>query len=459
MIRNSIRYIVILATFSVFGILLIQFLFLKKAIDISDNRFQEDINSALYDVASDLIEYNNRVHGSETKIADMSPVEQISCKYYVVNVNHQIDPHLLEHYLITHFRRKHIKIDFEYAIYDCESDKMEHGRLIKADDIYNPFFSYQEEDTLKGCSQEEIAFDTLNNGGKKKGCAQKCNLPKCEKYVYYFGVHFPDRSKFFHSRLKLWYMGTGILLIVLLFFGYALYTIIKQRRLSEVQKNFINNLTHEFKTPIASIGLAAKVISEPSIVNQPGRLSEYARIITEQNKRLLSQVEKVLQMASIEKKRLQLTTETIDLNAFITKTIEDFKNSQNGNAIQIRAHLPQETISIQTDILHFSNLIFNILDNAVKYCDQIPEIDVSLQREAGHLLLSFADNGIGIPKEYRKKVFGRFYRIPTGDIHNVKGFGLGLDYVKKITDRHRWKIRIEDNSPKGTIFILKIPKK
>lgn len=458
MIRNSIRYMVILATVSVLGILLVQFLFLKKAIDISDKRFQEDINSALYKVASELIEYNNRVHGSETKIADMCPVEQLSCNYFVVNVNHKIDAHLLEYYLMTQFRKQQIKFDFEYAIYDCETDRMEHGRLIKSEDIYNPY-SVLRNDTLSGCSQEEIAFDTLRNGGKKVTCSSKCNLPKCEKYMYYFGVHFPERSKFFHSRLKLWYLGTGMLLVVLLFFGYALYIIVKQRRLSEVQKNFINNLTHEFKTPIASIGLAAKVISEPSIVNQPARLSEYARIISEQNKRLLSQVEKLLQMASIEKKRLQLNLEPIELNSFVEKTIAEFKNSQNGDSCKIRLLPSSSQVNIRADVLHFSNLIFNILDNAVKYCEQNPEIDVKLELFSKGIQLSFADNGIGIPTEYRKKVFGRFYRIPTGDIHNVKGFGLGLDYVKKITDRHGWKIRIEDNSPKGTIFILKIPKK
>ncbi|HBL76896.1 MAG: hypothetical protein A2W90_00980 [Bacteroidetes bacterium GWF2_42_66] len=458
MIRNSIRYIVVLATISVLGILLLQFLFLKKAIDINEKKFQEDITTSLYNVARDLIEYNNKVYGQKTKINEMCLVEQISSNYFVVNVNHVIDPELLEYHLVSNFRKNHIKLDFEYAIYDCETDKMANGKLIRAESIFNVSQS-NGADSLDECSQEEIVFNELHNGGRKVAKMKKCELPKCQKYMYYFGVNFPSRSVFFHSRLKPWYFVTSLLLIVLLFFGYSLYTIIKQRRLSEVQKNFINNLTHEFKTPIASISLAAKVLSEPKIIEQPGRLADYARIILEQNKRLSSQVEKVLQMASIEKKRLQLKIDPVELNSFIEKTIGEFKSSQNGNLCNIQFHSGISNAGINADTLHFSNLIFNILDNAVKYCEDSPEIHVRLAGEAKSYTISFADNGIGIPREFRKKIFARFYRIPTGDVHNVKGFGLGLDYVKKIADRHGWKIRIEDNSPKGTIFIVKIPKK
>ena len=432
------------------------FLFLKKAIDINEKRFQEEITTALYNVANDLIEYNNKVYGHNTKITEMCPVEQISSNYFVVNVNHVIDPELLEYHLVNNFKKEHIKLDF--AIYDCETDKMANGKLIKAESIFNMFQS-NGLDTLDECSQEEIVFNKIYNGGKKVAKMKKCNLPKCQKYIYYFGVNFPGRSVFFHSRLKPWYFVTSLLLIVMLFFGYSLYIIIKQRRLSEVQKNFINNLTHEFKTPIASISLAAKVLCDPKIIEQPKRLADYAKIILDQNKRLSSQVEKVLQMASIEKKRLQLNMEPIILVPFIEKTIAEFKSSQNGNLCAINFTTNVSGAEIHTDTLHFSNLIFNILDNAVKYCEDSPVINLGLTEDANSYKISFADNGIGIPKEYRKKIFMRFYRIPTGDVHNVKGFGLGLDYVKKIIERHRWGIRIEDNSPKGTIFIVKIPKK
>jgi two-component system phosphate regulon sensor histidine kinase PhoR len=163
-------------------------------------------------------------------------------------------------------------------------------------------------------------------------------------------------------------------------------------------------------------------------------------------------------MASIEKQRLKLDLSMIELNQFVQKSITDFKTSQNGHQYEINFTSEVDEWRIQADALHFSNVIFNILDNAIKYCDDTPQIDVVLSETKKHIQLKFADNGIGIPKEYRKKIFGRFYRIPTGDIHNVKGFGLGLDYVRKIIERHDWEIEVSDNSPKGSIFTITIPR-
>jgi two-component system phosphate regulon sensor histidine kinase PhoR len=251
---------------------------------------------------------------------------------------------------------------------------------------------------------------------------------------------------------------TGILFFVVIFFGYALYVIIKQQKLSEIQKNFINNLTHEFKTPIASIELAAKVLANPKIIEQPERLTEYVKIIGQQNRRLSAQVEKLLQMATIEKTKLRLNLETTELNSFISEAITEFKNSQNGNAYSINLVSEVENAIILADKLHFSNLIFNILDNAIKYCSVVPDIIIRLQEVKNQYIVSFDDNGIGIPKDYRKKIFNRFYRIPTGNVHDVKGFGLGLDYVQKIVRRHGWRINVIENSRKGSTFIVEIHK-
>jgi two-component system phosphate regulon sensor histidine kinase PhoR len=255
-----------------------------------------------------------------------------------------------------------------------------------------------------------------------------------------------------------WYFTTGILFFVVVFFGYALYVIIKQQRLSEIQKNFINNLTHEFKTPIASIELAAKVLASPKIIEQPERLGEYVKIVGQQNKRLSDHVEKLLQMATIEKTKLQLNREQIELSSFIDSAISEFRNSQNGNTYSVKVVSNIGNAFVKADKLHFSNLIFNILDNAIKYCSVEPDILIRLEETKKHYIISFDDNGIGIPKDYRKKIFNRFYRVPTGNVHNVKGFGLGLDYVHKIVQRHGWRINVSENSRKGSTFILEIQK-
>jgi two-component system phosphate regulon sensor histidine kinase PhoR len=282
-------------------------------------------------------------------------------------------------------------------------------------------------------------------------------FPVNEKYVNYFGVHFPDRSSYFNSRLSIWYFLTALLLFVTFFFGYTLSVIIKQRQLSEVQKNFINNLTHELKTPISSIGLSAKVITDEKILNSPKRLLKYAHIIQEQNERLSKNVEKVLNLASLEKSRIVLNLETIDIKDFLMEAIDNFKQSTLGQNANIATNFTSQKVETMADKFHFANLLNNILENAAKYCEQTPEICISFKPLKKNIEISFTDNGIGIPREHRKKIFKKFYRIPTGNVHNVKGFGLGLDYVQKITKAHKWKIHVDENPAGGSIFTLRIP--
>lgn len=457
--RNSIGFVIIMATVSVVGILFIQFFFLKNSYDLNEKQFHQLTTSALRSVASQINEYNAKIYAHPSKQTEAYQVEQISNNYYVVNVNNVIDPNLLGHFLDVEFKKRNLNVTYEYAIYDCNSQKMVHGNTIGRNSVSSHLRTSLNSDS-SDCSVEKMMYDKqfdkeYTKIEKKK---KECNLPTCEKYTYYFGVHFPNRSQFYNSRFLAWYFLNGILFFVVIFFGYALYVIIKQKQLSEIQKNFINNLTHEFKTPIASIELASKVLANPKICEQPERLAEYVRIVGQQNKRLSAHVEKLLQMATIEKTKLQLNVEEIELNKTIAETILEFKNSQNGRVYTISLNSSVKTAMIKADKLHFSNLIFNILDNAIKYCDVDPDIEIKLLETAHCFLLSFDDNGIGIPKNDRKKIFNRFYRVPTGNVHDVKGFGLGLDYVKKIVQRHGWRIRVSENSRKGSTFSIEIKK-
>lgn len=456
--RNSIGFLIIVATLSVVGILFVQFFFLKNSYDLNEKQFHQLTTSALRSVATQINEYNNKVYNHTSKGSDLSQVEQISNNYYVVSVNDVIDPGMLEHFLTVEFQKRNLNLTFEYGIYDCNSKRMVHGNTLKKDSLNVPR-KVKAADTIH-CSLEEIIFDKQYGSEVKKTDKSKkvCLLPTCEKYTYYFGVHFPDRSEYYNSRLLIWYFMNGILFFVVIFFGYALYVIIKQKKLSEIQKNFINNLTHEFKTPIASIDLAAKVLANPKICQTPDRLSDYVRIVDQQNMRLSAHVEKLLQMATIEKSKLNLKLEPIELNTYLKVLVKEFRNSQNGRIYSVQIEPAVGEALILADKLYFSNLVFNILDNAIKYCNVDPEIRIGLEDKDRYFELSFADNGIGIPKEYRKKIFNRFYRVPTGNVHDVKGFGLGLDYVKKIVHRHGWEIKVIDNSVKGSIFILRIKK-
>jgi two-component system, OmpR family, phosphate regulon sensor histidine kinase PhoR len=416
---KTLKYIILLAAISVAGVFLIQFGFLNSSYDFIEKQFKERTTVALKEVAWQVL----LADGNSSSFDSLTPVEIVSGSYYFVNVNAAIDKDLLKTHLIGELKKHEIYTDFEFAIFNPVLNKMDMGILI-ANGKEKP---------------SDFKFITNNN------------------YTNYFAVHFPNRSSYFVSQLSIWFFLTALLVIIVLFFGYTLTVIVRQRQLSEIQKNFINNLTHELKTPISSIAIAASVLNNEDILNSPERLFTYARIIKEQNTRLSKNVEKVLNLASLEKNRILLNLEEIGLNEILTEIAAQFKQTDFGQKANVKIYLFDLKLTILADRFHFSNLILNILENGVKYCEQIPELKISLNQKNKNYELSIADNGIGIPRDQRKKIFTKFYRVPTGNVHNVKGFGLGLDYVQKIVSAHNWKIKVDDNPDGGSIFTLIIP--
>lgn len=417
---KTLKYVILLATISVAGIFFIQFSFLKSSYNYSEKQFRESAAVALKEVAWQILLSS----GNTSNFDSITPVEIVSNNFYIVNIDAAIDKDLLKMHLVEELKKHEIYADFEFAIYNPATNQMEDALLIEK----------------QGESISDYRF------------------PVSDKYNNYFEVHFPNRMSFFNSNFSVWYFFSGLLLIVVLFFGYTLSVIIRQRQLSEVQKNFINNLTHELKTPISSIGLASSVINNEEILKNPKRLFKYARIIEEQNQRLSNNVEKVLNLASLEKNRIHLNLESIELHDMMDDVLQQFKQTDSGRkaGISVAGDLH---VTITADRFHFSNLILNILENGVKYSEGKPVIEITSHTAGKLLKLSIADRGIGIPKDQQKKIFKKFYRVPTGNVHNVKGFGLGLDYVKKIVQAHKWKIEVSDNQGGGSIFTLIIPYK
>jgi two-component system, OmpR family, phosphate regulon sensor histidine kinase PhoR len=420
---KTLKYIILLATITVAGVLALQFFFLRNSYDSSEKQFRESTTVALKEVAWQLLTAN----GNMANFDSIAPVELVTNSYYIVTVDALIDFELLKFHLIEEFRKHQIYTDFEFAINNPLTGQLEQKTLITARGVEQP---------------SSYSFPQGTN-------------PE----TFYFAVHFPDRSPYFHARLSVWYLFTGLLLVVILFFGYTLSVIIRQRQLSQIQKDFINNLTHELKTPISSIALSAKVISEEKILENPKRLFEYAQIIQNQNNRMKENVEKVLNLASLEKNKLHLNREKIELNDFLKGVTENFKHSDAGKKVKIILNISENQTYIIADKFHFSNLVINILENSVKYCEKEPQIEIDIQKTKKLLQIRFTDNGIGISKKYRKKIFNRFYRVPTGNVHNVKGFGLGLDYVRKIIKAHKWEIKVDENPAGGSIFTLLIPQR
>lgn len=226
-----------------------------------------------------------------------------------------------------------------------------------------------------------------------------------------------------------------------------------------MKTDFINNMTHELKTPISTISLSSEVLMDDSNAPDPQRLKQYATIIFNENNRLKTQVEKVLQLAALDNKNIPLKMEVLDVHRVILQAVDAVQLTVNERGGNVICNLNAEEATIQADVVHITNVLYNLLDNAIKYSAEDPNITVSTRNENHHLIITVADKGIGISKEAQKHVFDKFYRVPTGNIHDVKGFGLGLYYVKLMAEEHNGKISVESTPGEGSRFILKLPTK
>lgn len=419
--RQQVRFVVLLGAISIIGILSVQSYFLFKAWNIKEKQLTQSLVIALKTVAEKIS------HLNQTNLPYGNPVRQMTSNYFVVDVNSVIDANVLEFYLKSEFEKLNIKTDYEYAIYDCHTDRMVYGDYI-----------------------------SVTGSGEKPRLGN--NLPKYHEYLYYFGIRFPGLRSTVAGDMTLLFFFSAILVISVVFFVYAIFVILQQKRLSELQRDFINNMTHEFKTPISTINISADVITQPEILQDPQRLYKYGAFIRQENQRLNLLVEKVLQIARIEKGGVQLKMEKIDLNSLIRTIADNFQTNIRPGA-KMKIFLSPEVGPISADILHLTNIFHNLTDNALKYAGEDPLIRIETRKNQDHVQILFSDNGPGIEPRYHKRIFQKFFRIPSGNTHDVKGFGLGLYYVKIICRAHKWKIQIDSKSGTGSTFIIEIPAK
>ncbi len=415
MSRNTIRFILVLGVLSITGIIAVQAYWVKRAFDIQNQQFRQTVMVALRNVA-------NQISKAYKLSVIENPVSEYSSDYYVVNLRTPLNEAVLEHYLKEEFKRNNLKTDFEYGIYDCDTDKIVYGAFVNANYESDP-----------------------NN---------PVVLPKTDQFLNYFGVKFPGRKGYLVSKLDFWIISSGITLLVTAFFGYSMFVILKQKRLSEVQRDFINNMTHEFQTPISTIRVATDVLGQQKILEQPDRLRKYVNIIRQENNRLKNQVEAVLATARIGKGNIELDLRLQEMHELITEVTEGVRAELEDG---LTLHLKAEKTTVNVDRMHTMNVVRNLLDNAVKYSSKPPRISINTRNEGNKLIVEVVDKGIGIPKEHQGKIFDRFYRVPTGNVHNVKGFGLGLSYVKEIVKHHKWTIEVDSEFKAGTTFRICIP--
>ncbi|MBR9847378.1 MAG: HAMP domain-containing histidine kinase [Algicola sp.] len=275
---------------------------------------------------------------------------------------------------------------------------------------------------------------------------------------YMLYVDFPQRRKFLLSSI-LGMIALSILFtsIIVIAYSSAIYQLIKQRRISQIKTDFINNMTHEFKTPIATINLALDSIRNPKIIGDQEKVMRYLKMIKDENKRMNAQVENVLRISKLEKNELNISKERIKLHDIVEDAVSHIELIVEDRKGYVKVHLDAEKSSVLANETHFTNVIVNILDNAVKYSDTSPKIDVYTENVGNNILLKIADQGNGMSKQVQKRVFEKFYREHTGNVHNVKGHGLGLAYVKRIVDDHQGHISVESEKGKGSVFTIKLP--
>lgn len=416
--RRTIRIVIALATFSIVGLFATQLYWMGKAFDLREREFNDRVHIALRSVAEEILLLNK-------DSSDVPPVRQLASNYFIVSTNDTLHPYLLESLLDAEFRSMNLHVNFEYSIYDCFTDSLVYGGMVVLTD--------------------EPSVPT-----------ERPIIPKWERDSHYFAIYFPDKQGYLVNQMSIWLFSSVMLLVVIIFFAYTLWVILKQKRLSEIKDDFINNMTHEFKTPISTITASAEMLRSGNLDHDGEKRQRYYKMIADESNRLKLQVEKVLQMAQFDTNEIDLNL----INANIHELIEKASNSvqilleERKGVLELR--LEADNPVMKVDELHFTNIIRNLLDNAIKYCETIPHIIITTANTTNGISISVKDNGIGIGEQQSKQVFEKFYRVPTGNVHNVKGFGLGLFYVRSLVKAHHGTVSVSSDGA-GSTFVINIP--
>ena len=418
--------IVVLITLSVVGILFIQMSWINNAVKLKHEEFQRSVNVSL-------------------KQSTIAIQNQFLSKQTEQYLNEQSRKWALEKYFTTQgwFTKEEL-----------------HGIIegvLRQNNIKEPF---------EFCVENIFKYPVINSDGFRSqdiSTAYSIGLASdnssMEQETLFISIH---EDKNLIIREMAWMIIASIVFtsIIILAFAITVRTLFNQKKLSEIKSDFINNMTHELKTPLATISLAIDALTNEKVIHDADKIKIYSSMIKEENKRMNKQVEKILQAARLEKEEIKLNLQQLDAHQVINKVVDNLAlqiQEKNGTlALKLNASDPV----IEADEVHFSNIIFNLLDNAMKYSTEAPHIEVeTLSTGSGMLTIKVKDNGIGMDKETQSRVFERFYRAHTGNLHNVKGFGLGLSYVKAIVDAHEGKIKVESTPGKGSTFTVTLPKK
>lgn len=419
MSRRTIIVTILLALISLVIIIAGQVFWVRKAYDLQEEQFNKRVFVALSEVVK-------QIHIISKDSAQADPVKQMTSNYFIANINDTPQPYLLENLIKSQFSKSNLMEDFEYGIYDCFTDSIVFGSKVSWND------SLQSQPAKKIQSLKGFQSDG-----------------------HYFGVLFPNKTAFIILQLDFWMYSSIVILLIIIFFSYTIFVMLRQKKLTDIRTDFVNNMTHELKTPISTIGLSAEAISLAAVQDDKSRLNQYIGIIKSENGRLKTQVERVLQIASLTPKKVQLKNDKMDIHELLKTAAETFQVQAADKDGILTFNPGAQFHNVKGDVVHITNVIHNLLDNAIKYAEHNPHVNVRTSNDGDkNLLVEVSDNGVGISRQHQKMIFEKFYRVPTGDLHSVRGFGLGLFYVKTILKAHKANIKVHSEPGKGSTFTL-----
>jgi len=466
--RKSFILIIVVITLALIGLMIIQSFWIRSAITVKEANFVRDVNEAISSVVYRL-EKEETAHRFQDQVNFMQQQQWMETIDSLNLLKAKENNSFFDKTDVNRFLRKSkiMQDIFNNVFYDYSNIPVENRvDVFVLDSMISGALKVKGINTLYefGIFSPSRNFMPVQKTGKypKELLNNGFNFTLFPSDMFsspdYLMVYFPNEKRFIITQL--WgtlSVAIVFIILIILSFAYTVITILKQKKISDMKNDFINNMTHEFKTPVSTISLACEALSDKDIIKSENLYENYISVISEENKRLGNMAERILQSASLEKGQILLKIEELDVHLIIVEAINNILLQVEKKGGKIKTSFNAQAHYIMADKIHFTNVVFNLLDNANKYTPSNPEIEISTENSYSGILISVKDNGLGISKANQKKIFEKLYRVPSGNIHNVKGFGLGLSYVKAIVEQHGGKITLESEMNKGTNFIIYLP--
>jgi two-component system phosphate regulon sensor histidine kinase PhoR len=421
--QRTIAITIVITSLALIGVIVTQLYWVNNAVQLKNEQFKQKVNLGLNKIVNQLLTLQN-----DSVLLEKYKLDNGDSFTNHIKFIHAIQPQLIDSIINSEFFHLSQHANFYYGIYEEEGSHF----------LLGNYAGFQDE-ILN--SQHNIAVSCI-----------------FQPETYWLGIYFPFQSSYVFKKMQAnIIMSAFFMLVIIGSFWFVIYSLFRQKKLSEIKTDFVNNMTHEFKTPISTISVASEMLFKEYVIEDKNMVTKYARVIFDENARLKDQVEKVLQVATLEKGDYRLKLKSIDVHALLNDTIRNFEVAVSQRNGKIFSRLNAANSTILADRGHFNNVVITILDNANKYSADAPDITVSTRSNSKGIVVSIEDKGIGMAREHQANIFKRFHRIPTGNVHNVKGFGIGLFYVKTVVEAHGGHVSVSSDLGKGSRFDVFFP--